>query len=100
MFSLCGMDYLEDLDLRSFNTSSVQYMEAMFDSCTALRAIYVTSSFVTTSVIDDGYGMFAGCYNLVGGGGTAYADYDWIDDYTFARIDNPPNNRGYFSTLA
>ena len=58
-----GCSSLAALDLSSFDTSSVTYMESMFRGCSSLTSLDL-SSFDTTSVTGMPY-MFEGCSSLV-----------------------------------
>lgn len=84
---------LTELDLSSFSTPNVTAMNSMFARCTALKTIYATDNFVTTSVkISDS--MFSECKALVGGNGTT-----WIDTrkgIEYAKIDRE-GQVGYFT---
>ncbi|MCR5105570.1 MAG: BspA family leucine-rich repeat surface protein, partial [Eubacterium sp.] len=64
MFS--GCKYLTTLDLRNFNTSSVWYMNNMFDSCVNLEHIYYTQSKFITKNVTKWNDMFQECYKLPG----------------------------------
>ena len=106
MFQACR--YLEELDLMSFNTENVTSMFVMFNSCDSLKKIYVSDSFVTTSVTDS-RGMFQYCNSLVGNNGTKFisSTNDASMDATMAKIDTAvydseynliSGTPGYFST--
>jgi len=68
----------------------------MFNGCSALKTIYVSSAW-TTYAVTDGNDMFAGCTSLVGGAGTSY-DASHVD-YTYAHIDGGTSNPGYFTNV-
>ena len=85
---------ITSLDLSNFDTSSVTNMGWMFTNCYNLAQIYASDSFVTGQVTD-GARMFGACYRLTGGAGTVYDSSH--EDYTYARIDNPPDAPGYFT---
>ena len=91
MFFNCSS--LVTLDLSGWNTNSVTDMHYMFENCSALTTIYVLPSFVTTAVTSSS-GMFASCYSLIGGNGTAY-DSSYVDA-AYARIDTAETS-GYFT---
>lgn len=61
MFSSCTS--LETLDLSSFNTEKVKYMYAMFDGATNLRSIKLPKGFIGSSVTDL-KAMFNNCTSL------------------------------------
>ena len=85
MFDRCSA--LTSLDLTSFNTAKVSDMSYMFMGCSALTTIFVSDKFVTDRVTD-GRDMFHMCINLIGA-----IEYDGSkSDHTYANYDN-----GYFS---
>lgn len=93
MIAMC--DNITSLDISNFNTSKVTNMKQMFYSDGALKTIYVSSDFVVDQVTASG-NMFQYCTSLTGGKGTNISNGILIDK-TFARIDNPPDNPGYFT---
>ena len=89
-----GCSNLAELDLRDFNTANVTDMSNMFEYCYNLKTIFVGSEW-STAAVTNSENMFYCCYNLFGGKGTMY---DWIhNDHTYARIDEGPDNPGYFT---
>lgn len=91
MFTGCSS--LTSLDLTTFVTGLVTNMASMFEDCTSLRKIYV---FVfQTDLVTNSANMFRGCYAIEGDAHTRYDSSH--TDKTYARIDNPPNNPGYFT---
>lgn len=82
------------LDLSNFDTSNVTDMYQMFYSCSNLKTIYASDSFVTNKVTDSNY-MFRDDTKLVGGAGTIYDSTK--TDKTYARIDGRSSNPGYFT---
>lgn len=67
-----GCKELVTLNLASFNTSTVIYMNSMFCDCKALTTIYATPKFDGNTCLrsgDKGINMFKNCIKLVG---TAY----------------------------
>ncbi len=82
------------LDLSNFNTAKVKYMPNMFQSCSNLETIYVSSKFVLDNVTYSN-DMFYGDTNLVGGAGTKF-DSTNIDK-TYAKIDGGTSSPGYFT---
>lgn len=107
MGSMFGKTTPSTLDLTSFSTTNVQYMDHMFEDCVNLQTIVVNSSW---SAASDCSGMFMFCYSLVGGNGTMYPS-NYSDGNTFnkelARIDTPstpgllslPNSLALFGQL-
>jgi len=88
-----GCDNVSELDLRTWNTSSVTDMTYMF-ACTTLKAIYASSAFTTLALTDPHQAVFLRCYNLKGEQGTAF---DWTaSSAQYARID-AAEAQGYFS---
>ena len=63
MFDRCSA--LTSLDLTSFNTANVTDMSYMFMGCSALTTIFVSDKFVT-SLVTKSVDMFSGCKNLKG----------------------------------
>ena len=61
MFQQC--QELEYLDLSSFDTSEVSFMDKMFDGCHKLKEIKGINKFITNKVINLS-GMFQECYKL------------------------------------
>lgn len=93
MFSACRA--LTELDLSSFNTGNVKYISTMFMFNENLKTVYVGDEWNMSSVMESN-NMFADCYKLVGGAGTAYIN-DPAFNYTYARIDGGPESPGYFT---
>ena len=95
MFSNCGVT---ELDLSTFDTSNVTSMGSMFWSSHSLKKIYVTEGkFVTTGVPADST-LFGDNGSLEGGKGTHYS-YSVGGSVSYARIDNPPDEPGYFTDI-
>ena len=92
-----GCSGLTSLDVSGFNTSKVTNMSWMFTSCSSLKTIYTDDGW-NTAQVQDGEGMFSGCYRLVGGAGTQY-DVSHTD-HTYARIDGGASNPGYFTAAS
>ena len=92
MFYAC--ERLTSLDVTNFDTSNVTVMGNMFGFCGNLQTIYASELFDTSNVTEDAY-MFDGCTSLVGGAGTTYNSSKTNAEY--ARIDNPPSEKGYFT---
>ena len=82
-----GCSALKSLDLTNFNTAKVTYMNNMFEGCSALTTIYVSNKFVTDNV-SNGSDMFTGCKSL--------KDYsDSKTDHTYANC----GTTGYFTPV-
>ena len=94
LFSYCSA--LKELDLSSFATPNVKNMHDMFANNYELEKIYVSDSFTTESVVEEGQDrLFAYCDSLIGGEGTAYSnDHMGIE---YAHIDEGPSHPGYFT---
>lgn len=105
---------LRTLDLSSFNVTNVtdfsikktieyangvqrEELIGMFWECNSLETIYVSDKWGDTSKAKVSDNMFFGCTKLVGGAGTIYTA-DFIDK-TYARIDDPDNNKSGYLTL-
>ena len=85
MFDRCSA--LTSLDLTSFNTANVTDMSYMFMGCSALTTIFVSDKFVTDQVTSSD-NMFHMCINLIGA-----IEYDGSkSDHTYANYET-----GYFS---
>lgn len=93
MNNMFGVTNVSELDLNSFNTSKVTNMEDMFIN-SSVETIYVGPNFIVSNVVSS-YSMFGGCGNLVGGAGTILDANHTGKEY--ARIDNPPDEPGYFT---
>ena len=63
MFDRCSA--LTSLDLTSFNTANVTDMSGMFNGCSALTTIYASDKLVTGQVTNN-VEMFSGCDKLIG----------------------------------
>ena len=81
------------LDLSSFDTSKVTYMNMMFMNSSNLKTIYASDKFDVTNVTTSG-DIFSNSVNLVGGNGTKYDSTK--TDKTYARIDTA-DTPGYFT---
>lgn len=81
------------LDISSFKTPELVTTAQMFMNCTNLTTIYTwgfTNTQITTSP-----DMFTGSTNLVGEHNTVYSSSNV--GKTYARVDNPPTEPGYFT---
>ena len=92
-----GCDLLTTLDISSFDTSNVTRMYEMFNRCYNLTTIYASEKWSTDNATGTFQGMFTGATKLKGGKGTTYSA---SNPYTYARIDNPPDEPGYFTYKA
>ena len=98
LFSNCSS--LTSLDLTSFDTSSLTSVgssavnSGMFEGCTNLSTVYVSSLFTVANVTGSGR-MFYDCVSLVGGAGTVY-DANHIDK-AYAHYDGGSSDPGYFT---
>ena len=90
MFSCCWC--LTSLDLSSFDTSIVNDMSGMFESCLNLKTIFCGDNWTIVNV-SQGNNMFLDCEELVGGAGTHWEPFK--NDYTYAHVDGGPDNPGY-----
>ena len=88
---------MTELDLSGFNTAGVTNFSYMFINCINLKTIYI-SNLWNMSSMNTGNQMFNNCPSLVGGDGTVY-DSSKIN-YVYARIDDLPDNPGYFTDIA
>ena len=97
MFLNCSK--LTTVDVSGLDTAAVNTMGNMVDGMTSLTTIYADSSFVTTGMGTSNPQMFNNDTNLVGGAGTKYTDITSnANKMTYARIDNPSENKkGYFT---
>jgi hypothetical protein len=67
----------------------------MFNNCSSLATIYV-SSLWNTEAVTESTDMFSGCTNIKGGAGTPFDPSHTDGEY--ARIDDPDNSKpGYFT---
>ena len=94
MFGECHN--LKSIDVSSFDASNVSDMHGMFENCDSLETITVGEGWTTEAVEESDY-MFAGCENLKGGAGTVY-DEDHTD-VEYARIDGGKTAPGYFTSV-
>ena len=88
---------LVTLDLSSFDTNKVAYMNRMFYGCSKLETIYIGPHWSTDSV-KEGKEMFKECVVLKGSNDTMY-DSSHVD-FDYAHIDNAPSNPGYLTSGA
>lgn len=90
-----GCSSLVELDLSSFDSRSANSSTSMFENCTTITTIYATQNFVLTNVAST-RSTFVDNQNLVGGAGTSFAATHKTFG-TYGRIDNPPDEPGYFT---
>ena len=88
---------LTTLDVSGWDTGSVTSMYGMFSSCRNLKTVYVGDLW-STEKVNSSDSMFNACNVLEGGAGTTY-DQSYTDK-TYARVDNPPDEPGYFTYKA
>ena len=81
-----GCSALESLDLTNYNTAKVTYMNNMFEGCSALTTIYASDKFDTDNVWN-GLDMFTGCKSLK----------DYSDSKTDHNYANCGGTDGYFT---
>ena len=94
MFQSCSN--LETLNIALFNIGKMEDMRYMFSGCSKLKTIYCNSNW-NGSEAQSGY-MFSGCSALEGGQGTKFNSS--VIDKTYARTDNPTNDKpGYFTVI-
>lgn len=91
MFENCTN--LTSIDLSSFNTSYVTETNGMFKGNSKLTTIYSSDNFITTNITSSN-SMFSDCTLLVGENGTRYNSSKTNKEY--ARIDKP-TQPGYFT---
>ena len=84
MFNDCSA--LKSLDLTNFNTANVEFMGNMFNGCSALTTIYASDKFDTDNVWN-GLDMFTGCKSLK----------DYSDSKTDHNYANCGGTDGYFT---
>ena len=92
MFQACSS--MVTLDISNFDTSKVTTFSNMFDDMTSLTTIYVGDGFSRASLTSTPV-MFANDENLVGGANTHWTSGQTKSSY--ACVDNPPTNPGYFT---
>ena len=83
-------------DLSGFDTGKVTNMTKMFYNCLALETIYVNSTKFDVAHVTASDNMFGYCSSLKGGSSTT-CDGTTNIDVTYARVDNPPSQPGYFT---
>jgi len=94
MFNGCSA--LTSLDLSTFYTPNLQIIDKMFYGCYNLTTIYASDLWTTQSV-NYGTEVFYGCGRLVGDKGTTYNNI--YEDYVYAHLDGGPSDPGYFSVV-
>ena len=92
MFQSCSS--LETIDLTSFHVSQAlsPFFDNMFDGCSNLTTIYCYEDW---SRLADGKDMFRGCTKLVGGSGTSFDSNH--TDIAYACPDDGATAPGYFT---
>lgn len=89
-----GCTSLTTLDLSSLNTTLVTKMGGIFNDCTKLKTVYVSDQWNTENVTVSG-NMFYNCTAIVGGKGTVYSSVHIDKEY--AHIDGGVVNPGYLT---
>ena len=93
MWLFAGMEGMVEFDLTKMDLSDIIAAPGMFVYCSNLKKIICDADL---SGIEDGYQMFYGCENLVGGLGTK-CDGESIVSQAYARPDEE-DNPGYFTS--
>ena len=93
MFRYC--ENLKTLNLTSFNTENLVYITDMFMDCASLETVYVGHDWTLSNLTDSTVKVFENCPNLVGGERTQWSLSKISAAY--ARIDERPDNPGYFT---
>ena len=93
-----GCSSIKTIDLNHFNTNNLRYADLMFNYCKNLETIYVGTSWYLTK-LKSSSAMFENCDNLVGMKGTAYSDYYYFTDASYAHVDGGAANPGYLSVF-
>ncbi|MBR2261976.1 MAG: BspA family leucine-rich repeat surface protein [Paludibacteraceae bacterium] len=91
----CGCESLKTLELQSFKTRSVKNVSDMFFGCKELKTIYVGKNWTLSNLTDSTVKVFENCPNLVGGERTQWSSSKI--SVAYARIDERPDNPGYFT---
>ena len=94
---------LEELNLANFQIRDGAKLEEMFAGCRKLKTIYCNYDWSTArydDIDEDTKYMFIDCNSLVGGNGTAYAEWE-VEKAYIARPDGGPESEtpGYFTLL-
>jgi surface protein len=92
MFNACPA--LKELDLCNWNTKAVTNTKSMFANSSKLKTIYVGDDW-DMSKVTKSTEMFTGCFSLKGAKDTTISDA--FLDKTYARVDNAPEEPGYFT---
>lgn len=90
-----GCTYIKYLDLSTFNTQNVEYIDYMFRDCCRLETIYVGNGW-SRSALKSGKETFYGCFYLFGGKGTQCIPFTNTDG-SYARIDGGEDTPGYLT---
>ena len=90
MFANCPN--LTSLDLSSFNTKGVEYVDNIFKNCSNLTTIYASENFAFGSGLKNGADMFLGCDKLKG-----FIEYSKNTDTDNSEFAN--YKTGYFTKL-
>lgn len=87
-----------ELDLSHFDWQKVKDIGSLVNSCTSLKTVYVAPDFALRPECT--LTPFSYNYALVGGKGTKYNQDGIGAGVELARIDNPPDELGYFTEKA
>ncbi len=90
-----GCTYIKYLDLSTFNTKNVEYIDYMFRDCCRLETIYVGNGW-SRSALKSGKETFYGCFYLFGGKGTQCIPFTNTNG-SYARIDGGEDTPGYLT---
>lgn len=92
MFTDCSN--LTSLDLSSFNTKGVEYVDNLFKNCSNLTTIYASENFAFGSGLINGADMFLGCDKLKG-----FIEYNKNTDTDKNNSKFANYKTGYFTKL-
>lgn len=93
-----GCRNLVNVDLSGFTLSPNCYAYDAFEDCNALSTIIVKSG-TDISTRNTNLQVFKNCYNLVGGEGTQWTDFNRKESGLgkYAKVDGGPDAPGYFT---
>lgn len=98
MFQLFRYAGVKELDLSRFDWQKVTDIGSMFNSCGSLKTVYVAPDYALRPECTKT--PFGYTYAIVGGKGTVYNQGGIGTGIELARIDNPPDELGYFTEKA
>ena len=93
-----GCSSLETIDISSFTTGKLKWITQMFNQCTNLTTIYASEGWTLQNAAGEqviGSLIFGADEKLKGGAGTMYSGEH--NDESYAHIDGGTANPGYFS---